>query len=216
MKNKIILIGGGGHSKVILDAIRKAGKFQVYGILDAHLSRGTSVLGVKVLGDDGELPGIYKKGVRYAFIAVGSIGDCSVRRAIDDNVKKWKFKLPVIIHPAAVIARDVIVNIQEGTFIAAGAVINPGTHIGRNVIINTSASVDHDCAIGDFVHIAPGVTLSGAVTIGDESHIGTGANIIQNIRVGKKALVGAGRTLRENLGDGKWDHRKFAENDEQE
>jgi UDP-perosamine 4-acetyltransferase len=91
----------------------------------------------------------------------------------------------------------------EGTFIAAGAIVNPGTKIGRNVIINTSASVDHDCEIGDFVHIAPGVTLSGGVKVGNETHIGTGANVIQYVKIGEKCMVKAGTLLSQDLEKGK-------------
>lgn len=197
---KIVVVGGGGHAKVVIDAIKCGKEFEVCAISDPGLKKSSLVAGIPVVGDDGALPGLFKKGVKDAFVAVGSIGDCSVRKKIYDNLKKTGFRLPVIAHPKAVIAGDV--ELGEGVFVAAGAVVNTGAKIGNNAILNTSSSVDHDCIIGDFTHIAPGVTLSGGVVVGNETHIGTGANVIQNIKIGKRCMVGAGFTCRENMKDG--------------
>ena len=199
MKKQIVLVGGGGHCKVIIDAIKLKNKFSIYGITDFKLAKKTKILGVPVLGKDDMLLEIFKKGIKYAFISVGSVGDCSIRKRIDKELVKIGFKLPVIIHPRAIAAKDA--EIGEGTFVAAGVVINPGTRIGRNAIINTSASIDHDCEIGDFAHIAPGVTLSGGVKIGSETHIGVGANIIQCVKIGIGCMIKAGALLTDNLGD---------------
>jgi UDP-perosamine 4-acetyltransferase len=198
---KIILVGGGGHCKVIIDAIKNKKDYIIYGITDPRLKKGEKILGIPIIGKDDSLKKIFKKGIRYAFICVGSIGDCSLRRNIDTNLKNIGFKLAIIRHPGAIVAKDVVPG--EGTFIAAGAIVNPGTKIGRNVIINTSASVDHDCEIGDFVHIAPGVTLSGGVKVGNETHIGTGANVIQYVKIGEKCMVKAGTLLSQDLEKGK-------------
>lgn len=197
---KIVLVGGGGHAKVVIDAIRKSGDFDIYGIVDPSLDAGERVLGIKVIGKDSVLPRLFKEGVKNAFIGVGSIGDCGIRKRIYGQLEKIGFELPVIVHQRATIAEDV--TIGEGTFVAAGAVINAGTILGRNAIINTSSSVDHDCVIGDFVHIAPGATLSGGIRVGDETHIGTGAKIIQSLNIGRNCLIGAGVTVRHNLRNG--------------
>ena len=197
VKEKIVIIGGGGHAKVVVDAIKCSGKFDIHGIIDPNLEKGVSVLGVPVLGSDDILAEIFKREVKCAFIGIGSIGDCCVRKKIYDNLKRIGFRLPVISHPKAVIAEDV--ELGEGTLVVAGAIINPGAKIGKNVIINTSSSVDHDCIIGDFAHIAPGATLNGRVNVGAETHIGTGANIIQSLNIGKRCIVGAGCTLRHDF-----------------
>ena len=194
-KEKIILLGGGGHAKVVIDAIRSSGKFSIYGIFDPHLAVGRSIMGVKVLGNDRILPKL--KNIKYAFISVGSVGNCDVRKKIYRYLKTIGLQLPVIAHPTAIIARNA--KIKEGAFMAARAVVNSGAKIGRNAIINTASSVDHDCRIGDFVHIGPGVALSGDIKIGNETHIGTGARIIQNLTIGSKCMVGAGVTIRQNL-----------------
>ena len=200
---RIVLVGGGGHCKVIIDAIIKSGKYDIEGVVDPELREGVDeVLGVPVLGDDDELFDLYTRGVKDAFISVGSVGDCSLRRSLYKKVSKIGFNFPVIIHPGAVIAEDVKESIGKGTFIAAGAVINPGTHIGENVIINTRSSIDHDCEIGDFVHIAPGVTLSGGVKVGAETHIGTGANVTHYRNIGRKCMIKAGALISKDMNDG--------------
>lgn len=186
---------------MVIDAIKRAKEYHICGILDGRLEKGKKVLGIEVIGGDSELPKLFKKGIKEAFICVGSIGDCTVRKNIYSNLKKIGFDLPIITHPSAVVGTDV--KMEEGTFVAAGVIINPGTRIGRNAIINTSSSIDHDCIIGDFVHIAPGAVLSGGVRVGDETHIGTGAAVIQNINIGKKCLIGAGETLKNDLADGR-------------
>lgn len=203
MKKKIVLVGGGGHAKVVIDAIRCKGEYDIYGIVDPKLKAGDKILGVRIIGTDDELPDLfYKKKIKYAFIGIGSLGDertIGVRKKVAENLEKLKFKMPVIMHPKAIVAKDV--KIGEGTFIAAGSIINPGTKIGKNVIVNTGASVDHDCEIGNFAHIAPGVTLSGNVKVGDETHMGTGASIIQNITIGKNCFIKAGAIIKNNLQD---------------
>lgn len=197
MKTKIVLIGGGGHCKVVLDAIRLHDKFSVYGIIDPGLEKGDKVMGVGVLGADECLLTAYRAGVRNAFVTVGSIGDPRLRLKLCQKAQAIGFKFPTILHPRSVVAGDV--KIGGGTFIAASATINPGTLIGKHAIINTSCSIDHDCVIGDFVHIAPGVTLSGEVIVGDECHIGTGANVTNGVCVRKKTFIKAGSLVKKSL-----------------
>ncbi len=191
-KNKIILVGGGGHCKVVIDAIKKNGHFEIHGIVDSDPELA-EVNGVKVIGGDEALESIYQSGCRLAFISIGSVGDPSIRLKIWKQLKTIGFELAKVIHPAAVVAESVA--IEAGTFIAAGVVLGPGTKIGENVIINTNSSVDHDCQIGAYVHIAPGVNISGGVTIGDYSHIGVGASIIECKNVGAKTIIGAGSVV---------------------
>lgn len=200
-KQKLIIIGGGGHAKVIIDAVLAGEKYEMYGIIDQKLVVGTKVLGVPVLGTDEILPELYGEGIKNAFMGVGSIGNTSARRTIYEKLKNIGFELPVIIHPKAVVGQEVAFG--EGTFVAASATINPGTKIGKNVIINTSSSIDHDCNIGDFVHIAPGAVLCGTVSVGENTHIGIGANIIQSIKIGKDAFIPASRMVKVDWAEGR-------------
>jgi len=199
--DKIVLIGGGGHCKVIMDAIKQGNQFFIEGIVDKVLGSGQKVWGIPVIGDDGKLEELYSKGLKRAFIAVGSVGDCSVRKSIYNKLKEIGFILPTIIHPKAIVAESA--ELGEGTFVAAGAVINPDVKIGKNVIVNTASSVDHDCCIGNFVHIAPGVTLSGTVHVGEATHIGTGTNVVQGVKIGKGCMIKAGVTVKRIVADNK-------------
>lgn len=192
-KRRIVLVGGGGHAKVVIDAIRNSRKFNIYGIVDPNLPKDTRLLGVQVIGADEVLTELFKKGIKNAFVSMASVGDCGIRKRVYNNLKNIGFCLPTIVHPKAIVARDV--KFDEGVFVAAGTVINPGTSIGKNAILNTSSSIDHDCVIGDFVHIAPGATLSGGVRIGNETHVGSGARIIQYLSIGQRCTIGAGSVV---------------------
>lgn len=190
MKKKIVLLGGGGHCKVVIDAIKCGKKYDIYGIVDPKLKKGEKVLGVPVVGSDSELKDIFKKGIKDALITVGSVGDPTVRKKLHSLAKSIGFDFPTVVHPKAVVADDV--KIGKGTFVAASVTINSGTSIGDNAIINTSSSIDHDCVIGDFVHVAPGAVLSGGVKVGRDTHIGTGANVVHSVSIKEKSFIKAG------------------------
>jgi len=198
-KEKIILVGGGGHCKVVIDALRKASKFEVIGIVDANPNL-KAVSEVKVVGDDDILEKIFKSKCKNAFISVGSTGNPSVRVKLASKLKAIGFRLPAVIHPRSVIAKNALIG--EGVFVAAAAVIGPDAKIGDNVIINTNSSVDHDCVISGFVHIAPGVTLSGGVKVGARTHIGTGSSIIEQVNIGADVVIGAGSVVVCDLPEG--------------
>lgn len=195
---EIVLIGGGGHCKVVIDSIRKSNKYNIIGIVDTKVEQNKLIAGVPVLGGDDKLKKVFSKGVKKAFIAIGSIGDCDLRVRLYKFVKKIGFELPVIIHPSAVIGEGII--FEEGAFVSAGVVINPYVKIGRNAILNTSSSIDHDCVIGDFVQIAPNAALGGGVTVGDRTHVGIGASIMQGIDIGRDSIIGMGAVVRHNIG----------------
>lgn len=195
----VILIGGGGHGRVLLDALLLCGT-EVLGIADPALPteapgpRGLPVLG----GDDAVL--------RHAADAVllvngiGSTGSTAARTALYERFVAAGYRFATVVHPAAVVAEDVVLG--DGAQVMAGAVLQTGARIGANCIVNTRASVDHDCDIDAGTHIAPGVTLSGAVRIGPGSHVGTGAVVIQQVRIGAGALIGAGAVVLADVPDG--------------
>ena len=191
---KVVGLGAGGHAKVILDILAFHSDFEVVGLTNADPDTvGKYVLGVPVLGNDNILPDLRQQGVSGAFIGVGSVGDCRLRRKLHEIAQGLGFELINAIHPAATVAQSV--QLGTGVAVMAKAVINPDVILGDNVIINTGAQIDHDCRIGHHVHIAPGAHLSGSVRISDCAHIGPGATIIQEIRIGEGALVGAGSVV---------------------
>ncbi len=199
MRERIILIGGGGHCKVVVSILRELNKFEIIGISDVPEKLGERVLDVPIKFTDGELRKIFDSGVRYAFITVGSVGNPRKRIELFQKAKSIGFELPVIISKNAVVSSDA--KIGEGTVIMPGVIINPGVRIGKNAIVNTGAIIEHDAFIDDHVHIAPGVTLSGNVRIGCCSHIGTGASVIQEVQIGNNVIVGAGAVVVKDIPD---------------
>lgn len=188
---KIVLVGGGGHCKSVIDSIRSKNEFEIVGITDP-VDKG-EILNVKILGTDYILQDMHNQGVEYAFITVGSIGNPKLRITLYDMLSKIGFKFPAIIDKTAIVSEEC--SIGEGTFVGKGAIVNAEAIIGKQAIINTGAIVEHDCLVGDFVHIAPGATLSGGVTIEKYCHVGTNATIIEGISVVKSTVIGAGSVV---------------------
>lgn len=197
----IILLGGGGHCKSVIDTINKLGKYNIVGILDIKDKIGTKIYNIEIIGTDDELINHYNNGVKNAFISLGSIGDTRVRRKLNDNIKDVGMTLPSIIDPTAIIAENI--KIGEGSFVGKGVILNCDSDIGANCIINSGVIVEHDCIIDDYAHIAPGATLSGGVNIGSDSHIGTNSAIIQNIVIGKNTIIGAGSVVVQDISNNK-------------
>lgn len=189
----LVIAGAGAHCKVVLDIILDAGEFRLVGLLD---TADGAVLGVPVIGTDDMLEELYRKGVRYAFAAVGSN---RVREKLVNRMENIGFTVITSVSRFAVISR--FADIGPGTVVMPGAVVNAGAHVGRGCILNTNCSVDHDCRIGDFSHIAPGCTISGSTTIGPGSFIGTGARVIDRIKIGANVMLGAGAAAVRDLPD---------------
>ncbi|MFZ3122398.1 MAG: acetyltransferase [Thermodesulfovibrionales bacterium] len=196
---KIVLLGGGGHAKVLIDLINACGRYEIAGIVDAQLAAGVSVSGATVLGDDRILSELYEKGLINACIAVGSVGDNSKRKALYEKVKNAGFLIPALIHPSAVISGKS--QIREGTQIMAGAIVQTDSIIGENTIVNTGAIVEHDCTVGKHVHICPGAVISGGCTIREASFIGAGATVLQGIKIGSNSIVSAGAVVINDVPD---------------
>lgn len=186
----IIIIGTGGHAKVILDIIEKSGD-NVRGFLDDNRIIGETILGYPVLGSE-------KKDVvnfcnRNCYFIIG----------IGNNEKRKKeaelLKLPwyTAIHPSVQIGKAV--EIGEGTVIMANAVINPDAKIGSHCIINTAASVDHDVVIGNYTHISPNAAIAGKSSIGEGCHVGIGCSVIDNISICSGVKIGAGAAVTEDI-----------------
>lgn len=201
MKEKpVILLGAGGHAKVLLDILLEQ-NIEVLGIAEKDgADLPSDVYGVPVIGNDSDVQQYPPDKVELVN-GIGSIGSTVLRQKVYERFKRQGYRFPQVIHPRAVVSRRA--ELGEGVQIMAGAVVNIGTRIQGNSIINTNASVDHDCDIGAHVHIAPGVTLSGGVTVGDGSHIGTGVSVVQGIEIGANVIVGAGAVVVNNIEAGR-------------
>lgn len=192
MKEKIVVIGGGGHAKVLINILKRLNKYQILGYADL-MDKGV-VQGLQYLGNDGILNGIIKNNKKCsAVIGVGNVRISDTRRKIYKMLKNIGFDLPVIISPNAIVSDDVIID--EGTAIFDGAIINSGTIIGKCVTVNNAAIVEYDCKIGDFVHLTPCTILSFGVEVGNSSFIGSGAIISQNIKIAENCLIGGGSVV---------------------
>ncbi|WP_069650357.1 acetyltransferase [Caloranaerobacter ferrireducens] len=198
MKEKVILIGGGGHCKVVIDAIKRENRYEIVGITDIR-SIGEKVLNVPIIGNDSKLQEIRNSGINKALITLGSIKDNSYRISLYDKVKRIGFSFINVIHPQAIIGEQVFM--ENGNVILPGVIINACTRIGNNCIINTGSIIEHDCVIGDHVHISPGVKIAGGVKIGKGSFIGIGSTIIQGVKIGNNVTIGAGAVVIEDIPD---------------
>lgn len=194
---KIVLIGAGGHCKVVIDIINSQKAFEIIGITDNDVSIG-SVLGIPVIGTDDKLHDLYENQVQYAFICIGALDNLELRMKLFNKLTQIGFKLPVLVHRDAVVSPHS--KIEAGTCVMAGAIVNAESTIGENCIINTGAIIEHDCKISNNCHISPGVVLAGGVEIGSNTHIGIGASVIQNIKIGRNTVIGSGAAVIRNIG----------------
>jgi UDP-perosamine 4-acetyltransferase len=182
----IVVLGAGGHAKVVIDVMHSAGQYRPAAILDKDPTP-RFVLDVPVVGEEAALQRLLSEGLTHAIVA---LGDNRLRLSRGRQLERLGFTIVNAISPAATLAPRV--RIGRGVAIMPGAVINTDTDIGDHVIINTRASVDHDCAIEEGVHIAPGVTLAGTVTVRRLAFIGVGTNVIDKVTIGEQVIVGAG------------------------
>jgi len=194
---KIILIGAGGHCKVIIDIIKSTNEYEIVGITDKNIKG--SLLETPIIGDDIILEKLYESGVEYAFVCLGAIKDFSVRNKLYQMLKNIGFKVPILIHKNAIISK--YASIGEGTCVMPGAIVNPGANIGENCIINTGSIIEHDCKLENNIHISPKVCLGGGVKIGNNSHVGIGSTVIQGITIGNNVTIGAGAVVINDIQD---------------
>jgi len=195
---KIVLVGGGGHCKVIIDIIKSNNQYEILGITDVT-GIGEKILDISVIGDDSILPEIYNKGIKNAFVCIGAINNIKIRDKIFSRLKSIGFNIPSLIHKDATISN--YSKVYDGTCVMAGAVINPGTIIEENCIVNTGAVIEHDCFIGRNTHISPKSCILGGVKVGENSHVGAGSTILQGISIGYDVVIGSGAVVLKDIQD---------------
>jgi len=193
------LIGGGGHCKSVLDSVLSSNLYSEIGIIEKNNNTVKSLLNVFIIGCDDDLFELYQRGYSYAFVTLGSTGTSEIRIKLFSMIEKIGFEIPNIIDPSAIISHHAI--LEKGIFIGKNVVINAGTYIGKGAIINTSSTIEHDCTIGEFSHIAPGTVLCGDVQIGKHSHIGAKSVVKQQIKIGVNTLIGMGSVVLKDVKD---------------
>lgn len=193
----VIVLGAGGHAKVVADALLRAGR-EILGFLSLDKPAGIQYCGHEVLGDDNVIARFTPDEILLAN-GIGALPSSRMRWNVGEKMRQQGFSFTQVIHPSAVIAKDV--QLEEGVQIMANATVQPGSFIGTDTIINTGTIVDHDCRIGKYSHLAPGVTCCGGVSIGEGTIIGCGVSIIQNIKIGSRVLIGAGAVVFRDIDD---------------
>jgi len=184
----VILLGGGGHAKVVLEALVLSGR-NILGVVTPDCKEGDHFCGFPVLGNDEYLDDLTADEVVLAN-GIGAMVYQHTRRSLAESMRKKGFTFCRIIHPSAIIASDV--EIAKGAQVMAGSIIQPGTYVGVDSVINTGVLVDHDCRIEDNCHLAPGVICCGGVHVHSKTFIGAGTTIMQNLSIAKNSIIGAG------------------------
>ncbi len=191
--NKIILIGGGGHCKSVIDVIEQEARFQIAGIVDKPELLGTKVLGYPVIGNDFDLEILAKK-YHYSLITVGQIKSSLLRIKLFDLAYKAGFTLPSIISPRAYVSKHS--KIGQGTIIMHHAIVNANVFIGDNCIINSKALIEHDCSISNNCHISTNAIINGEVKIRSQCFIGSNVTIKDNTTIKKNSFIKAGTLVK--------------------
>ena len=185
----IVLIGGGGHCKAVIDVVEQEGRFNIIGIIDKPALLGKNILGYQIIGNDSELNNLVKK-CKNALITIGQIRSPLSRIKLFDTVIKLGFTLPTIVSPRAYISHQASIGI--GSVIMHDVVVSASAIIGDNCIINTKSIVEHGSKIGNHCHISTNAVINGDVVVGNGSFIGSGAVTNNSITIKKNSFIKAG------------------------
>lgn len=194
MEKPIVLIGGGGHCKSVIEAIESTER-EILGVLDVQSNAGKEVLGYKVIGTDEDI--VKYVNIAEFIIAVGQIKSPGTRLDIAQKVKNTGGIFATIIASTAYVSK--YASIGCGTVVLHGAMINADAKVGKNCIINTMANIEHDAQVGDFCHISTGAMINGNARIGECTFIGSGAIIRESITIAENTVIGAGRVILDSI-----------------
>ena len=198
MPKKCVILGAGGHARVLIDCLQTAAIVELVGILDPNPDLiGKEIFGIPIIGNDDMLAELQGKGVDWFVIGLGGTGNNRPRIHLFDLACRNGLKPLTVHHPSAIVSSKA--EIGDGAQLLPGCIVNANARIGRNCILNSGSIVEHDCIIGDHVHIATGAKLASTVRVGEGAHIGAGATIRQCIEIGEFAVVGAGSVVVRNV-----------------
>lgn len=188
---QIVIVGAGGHGRVVLDILRAAGAYEPAGFVDSAPDRaGRTIGGLPIFGPANALPKLWQRGIRAAIVA---IGDSRARQQYAAVLCQQRFELINAIHPTASVSATAAIG--RNVVIAAQSAVCTEAKIADSVILNTSCVVDHECEVGKGAHVCPGAHLAGRVRVGQSAWVGLGANVIQCLTIGEHAVVGAGAVV---------------------
>ncbi|GAA4464494.1 acetyltransferase [Nibrella saemangeumensis] len=188
----LILVGGGGHCKSVIEVVESSVRFSIAGIVDVKEKIGTEVSGYPVIAGDDDLDSLVRH-YQYFLVTVGQVRSSAIRSRLFNLIKSRGGILPVVIAPTAYVSRRA--TIGEGTLIHHNAFVNAGAAIGVNCIINTSALVEHDARIGDHSHVSTAAILNGDCRVGNNCFVGSNAVVSHGVQVAPNCLIGAGAVV---------------------
>ena len=196
-QNAIIIYGGGGHGKALIDLLRVLGTYPIAGFVDDDPAAGTDIMGVPLLGGGSILRLLPGRGVHLAVNAVGGIGNIQSRIKVFEHLLEAGFSCPALVHPTAFVEPSA--TLADGVQVLPHAYVGSEARIGFGAIINTGAIVSHDCILGDYANLSPGAILAGEVSIGSATLIGMGVTVNLRVKIGDRARVGNGATVKQDV-----------------
>ena len=193
----IIVYGGGGHGKTVIELLRALGGYNILGVVDDGLAPNGLVMGLPVLGGAEALPGLYARGVRLAANAVGGIGNITPRIQVFGRLAQAGFGCPTLVHPTAYLEPSA--SLSPAVHVFARAYVGSEARVGYGCIVNTGAIVSHDCLLGDYANISPGAMLAGCVEVGASALVGMGVTVNLGVKIGPGARLGNGATIKKDV-----------------
>jgi sugar O-acyltransferase (sialic acid O-acetyltransferase NeuD family) len=193
----LLIFGGGGHGKVIIELVRSLNCYQLVGVIDDRLPTGSQILGLPVLGSAEALPEMHQQGVNLAINAVGGIGNVAIRIKIFDILAQSSFTFPTVVHPTAFVESSA--SMDAGVQVLSQSYISSDAKIGFGTVINAGVVVSHDCVLGKCVNLSPGAMLAGNVRVEDFVQIGMAATINLDLTIGARSRIGNGATVKADV-----------------
>lgn len=196
---EMVIYGGGGHAKTVMEMVQAIGAFRIAGIIDDGIAAGTEILGFRVLGGREALSGLAAQGIRLAANGVGGIIDINVRVRLFELLAGHGFAFPILAHPRATVERSA--RLGDGVQVFAHAYVGSSAQVHPRAMVNTGAVVSHDCEIGSYTHIAPGALLAGHVHVGERALVGMGVTTAIGVKIGSHVRIGNGAVIYADVPD---------------
>jgi sugar O-acyltransferase (sialic acid O-acetyltransferase NeuD family) len=193
LKKPLVIVGAGGHAKILLDIASKSAEFEVVGVVSKEDDPQDDIMGFKIYKGDNYLLEFKNKGVSSVAIGIGGYTNNNLRKEMYYRLKELGFEIANLIDPTAIISKTV--KMGEGVVIFAGVIINTEVVIGNNVIIATGSTIDHETIIEDHVLVSAGVTVGAGDVIQEGALLALGSNVISRINIGMNSLIGAGAVV---------------------
>lgn len=197
--NDILLVGGGGHCRAVIDVIERTGAWNIAGIVERPDVAATAVMGYPIVGTDDELAALRAK-ARFALVTVGQIKTPRIRENLYKRLVDAEFSLPVIVSSQAQVARSA--TLGAGTIVMDFAFVGVNVQVGENAILNTRCLLEHDVVVGNHCHISTAAVLNGQVRVGSGSFIGSGALCREGVSIGSASVVAMGALVRSDIASG--------------